>query len=625
VTSLLTVDNPPATLRWLTDQFSLGAKFFVAILGSMIKVHLEFFAVVNLVYVAIASALLYQGYRTVTNQRLKTQTLIVIWGIRGAIGLYVVAFILPALGVVDIGPTLKSIITILSLFVGAGSTVYAIVRYQFLDIRLIVRQSLVYTVTSAALVGVYILVINQLGKITKNLFGRDVAPVVDVAFVIVALIFFQPAMTYMDNLIKRFFIRDRSDFRNIAEQFSRNLATIFDLDLLKRNVGKVLREHMLVENVWFCLREGGADSLDLTSESETLSESVVVSVSDPLIGQLAHHQKPVEVDEIGMEAVGKSACWELLVERECRLIVPLNDSKRTLGFVALTRKASGYNYNYEDITTLSILGNQLVTAVTNAWLYQESLEKQRLEEEMALARQIQKDLLPRCLPSDRHLEFAAFTEPARHVGGDYYDFLSPEEEKIGVVVADASGKGMPAALLVSQLQATLRSEVRNRKGLADMVFDANYLIATSTSPEKFVTLFYGELDKRTLKFTYCNAGHNYPVVVRSDGSTVCLETGGLLVGAFANATYQSDTFQLRPGDLVFFYTDGLNEAHNSKEEEFGERRLIDLIRSNRHLPASAITDMVVSEVRSFAEGAPAEDDMTAIVMKVNDVRLGTSI
>ena len=189
---------------------------------------------------------------------------------------------------------------------------------------------------------------------------------------------------------------------------------------------------------------------------------------------------------------------------------------------------------------------------------------------------------------------------------------------IGVVVADASGKGMPAALLVSQLQATLRSEVRFKQSLPEMIANANYLVATSTSPEKFVTLFYGEFDRKNLQFCYCNAGHNYPFVIRKDGKIEYFREGGLLVGAFQSARYECDTFQLAPGDVVFFYTDGLNEAHDSGDEEYGEERLLEFVKSNRHLPPQELTETVISEVRNFAAGEANEDDMTIVVLKIND-------
>jgi len=618
IISILTVENPPEALKWFFDHVDVGMKLLATLLGALVRAHLEMFAVVNFVYVVIASILLYKGYKTVTNERLRTQTFMVIWGLIISVGLYIVAFILPELGVFQTSDEVRLSLILIGLLIGVGSIVFAIVRYQFLDIRLLVRQSLVYTITSGILVGVYMLTISQLGKLTRSIFGRD-STIIDVAFVIAALIFFQPIMNAMDNLIKRFFIHDRADFRNLAEQFSRQIATVFDLDEVKANVSRILREQMLVESVTFCIRDMGTNRYRASIEPTGLREESRFERSDFLLQELDQHLKPVPFDDLISEEIAKSDCAMYLRDQRCQIVVPLHDDQSNLGFVGLSSKISGYSYNFEDMTTLNILGNQLVTAVTNAKLYQESLEKQRLEKELAMARQIQNDLLPKSLPRHRGLEFAAFTEPARFVGGDYFDFLTPDQKKIGMIVADASGKGMPAALLIAQLQATLRSEVRFQKPISEMIESANYLITTSTSNEKFVTLFYGELDSETLNFTYCNAGHNYPFVVRRDGLIEYFQTGGLIMGAFGTAKYEHDQFQLQPGDLLFFYTDGLNEAHNSKDEEYGDKRLVEFVKENRHLPAQDLTEAVVSEVRSFAGlEKDAEDDMTIVILKIDD-------
>jgi sigma-B regulation protein RsbU (phosphoserine phosphatase) len=300
------------------------------------------------------------------------------------------------------------------------------------------------------------------------------------------------------------------------------------------------------------------------------------------------------------------------------MIVPLINRGQMQGFIALSNKISGYSYNYEDITTLNILSNQLVIAMANARLYQESLEKQRLEEELSLARQIQKDLLPKELPVGRDFEFAAYSEPSRYVGGDFYDFMHTKRNNLGIVVADVSGKGMPAALMVSQIQAMLRSEVRNTDSIIRILQNVNYLMSTTTSAEKFVTLFYAEYDPEKRIMHYANAGHNYPIVINSKGEHAFLIEGGLLMGAFKEATYKSDSLKLSPGDLVFFYTDGINEAFSPGGEQYGEERLLDLITSIRGLSAQEIADRVVKEVVDFSSTEIPQDDMTVVAFKIKE-------
>jgi sigma-B regulation protein RsbU (phosphoserine phosphatase) len=282
----------------------------------------------------------------------------------------------------------------------------------------------------------------------------------------------------------------------------------------------------------------------------------------------------------------------------------------------LTQKITRFRYTYEDLTLLNVLANQLVVAMNNARLYKESLEKQRLEEELLLAKQIQLGLLPKAFPHGDSFEFSAYTQPARQVGGDYYDFIKIEEMLIGLAIGDASGKGMPAALLVSLLHASLRAEVKNRLSVSQVISNINQLIFSSTSPERFATMFYGELDPKERKLSYCNAGHNYPILLRENGEVEFLDKGGMILGAFSDAVYEKGEILFNPQDLTLFYSDGLTEAFNDKEEQFGEERLLDLIRKNRNLPPEKIKDVLISECLEFSKGASIWDDLTIVVLKV---------
>ena len=184
------------------------------------------------------------------------------------------------------------------------------------------------------------------------------------------------------------------------------------------------------------------------------------------------------------------------------------------------------------------------------------------------------------------------------------------------MIADVSGKGMPAALMVSQIQAMLRSEVRGSDSLVQILNNVNYLMATTTSSEKFVTLFYADFDPEAKTLEYANAGHNYPIVINLNGECQFLTEGGLLMGAFQDAVYKSGRIKLNSGDLVFFYTDGINEAQGINGEQFGEERLLNLVINLRNHSAREITDQVVSEVKKFASADMPQDDMTVIALKL---------
>jgi sigma-B regulation protein RsbU (phosphoserine phosphatase) len=254
-------------------------------------------------------------------------------------------------------------------------------------------------------------------------------------------------------------------------------------------------------------------------------------------------------------------------------------------------------------------------ALSNASLYSESLVKRRMEEELAVARQIQFALLPETLPSSTLFEVDAFTRPAREVGGDFYDFLTMASGQLGIVIGDASGKSVPAALMIAQLQAVLKSQARGGTSVVRIMESLNRCAAAGSQSERFVTMVYGQLDPHTGRFLYCNAGHNYPIHVRVDGSFQNLDTGGLLLGVFDDAEYHEGEVTLAPGDVLVFYTDGFTEIYNEEEEEFGEDRLAQSILKNRAQSPQMICQSLMQEVLGHAKSTAFDDDATVVVIK----------
>jgi serine phosphatase RsbU (regulator of sigma subunit) len=618
IISSLQVEKMGPLAKFFLDPISLVLKYAAVFLGVLYKIHVQSFSLINLAYLFLALWFLYRGYKKINVPTLKKQVRLLVWGIRSSMGLYTVAFILPVLIPLDLSDTLRYFLTIVALAVGSGSIAWAIIRHHFLDVKLIVRQSLVYTLTTALFVGAYFLIIPRFGKLIQNMIGRQ-TPAVDIGFVILAIIFFQPIMRQLDDLIKKFFIRERSDYRGMMEIFSRKLITIFDFKELKEMVVDVLKKEMLVENVYLCV----ADKSEKLKKSEYIlfsddpqkEETYLFNKSDSLIPILKEKTRPVLLGDLGVTK-DKSSLFSLLSKLEVFLVVPMISQDELVGFIGLSRKTTRFRYSYEDVTLLGVLANQMVIAISNARLYQESLEKQKLEEELALAHQIQVGLLPKVCPKGELFEFSAFTQPARQVGGDYYDFLISEDGRVGVAIADATGKGIPAAMLISLVHASLRAEVKNRLCPSRVMANINQLIFSSTSSEKFATMFYGELDPVGRKLIYCNAGHNYPVVIHQDGRAEFLDTGGMLLGAFQEALYERGEVLLQRNDTIFFYSDGLTENFNNKDEEFGDKRLLDLLLRNRFLDPEGLKEKVIEEATNFTGGVPLYDDFTIVVLKI---------
>jgi sigma-B regulation protein RsbU (phosphoserine phosphatase) len=237
-------------------------------------------------------------------------------------------------------------------------------------------------------------------------------------------------------------------------------------------------------------------------------------------------------------------------------------------------------------------------------------------EEIAMARTIQSRLLPSSLPQVPGLELDAVNFSSRHVSGDYYDFILKEDGCLGLVVSDVSGKGMPASLLASNLQAALRAQCDTGASPGTILARVNRQLHASTDPQHFATLFLAFFNPQGRTLCYSSGGHNAPVLLRNDGRVQLLEKGGLPLGAFDFGTYEEETINLDSGDLLVMYTDGLTESKSLDDEDFGTTRLEQILQEYREAPVKDIIATLHQEARQFSGRDEAEDDITLIVMRV---------
>jgi sigma-B regulation protein RsbU (phosphoserine phosphatase) len=297
------------------------------------------------------------------------------------------------------------------------------------------------------------------------------------------------------------------------------------------------------------------------------------------------------------------------------IVVPMQIQNETKGLLAVGPKISGGRFDESDIEFLKTLGNQGMTSIENAQLFDEMLEKQRLEEELNLARSIQQNLLPSTLPRLKGYEIAAVNIPSKQVGGDYYDVIPITEQEFGIAIADVSGKGAGAALLMSNLQASLHALVCSGMKINVMVERMNNLIYQNTALDKYITFLYGVLDNQTHVFTYCNAGHNPPYKIDKSGKFTELMTGGIVLGMMPDMTFETAQTVLKPEDRIVFFTDGITESMNEKDEEFGEVRVKNLMLKYKDDSAQSLLEKFVSETERFRGKGPQTDDITLLIIK----------
>jgi sigma-B regulation protein RsbU (phosphoserine phosphatase) len=237
-------------------------------------------------------------------------------------------------------------------------------------------------------------------------------------------------------------------------------------------------------------------------------------------------------------------------------------------------------------------------------------EREELREVVAT----QRALLPKGIPQIPGCSFSAAWTPAGKVGGDYLDLVPLDERRLGICVGDASGKGFPAALMMSNLQAAVRALAPDSSSTDSLTNRLNRILCANTAPNKFVTLFYGVLEERRL--TYTNAGHNAPMLVRADGEHLRLECGGALLGVIPDWVYQQGEVLLATGDRLVLFSDGITEAENSNGAQFGEERLLNILHANRTLDATALRKKIISAVADFSGGA-LQDDATLLVLAID--------
>lgn len=297
------------------------------------------------------------------------------------------------------------------------------------------------------------------------------------------------------------------------------------------------------------------------------------------------------------------------------MAVPLQTKDRIIGLIYVDSPFVLRMFNDEDLSLLTVMANIAAVRLENARLAEVEQAERILRRDLAQAAQIQQGILPEKTPEVPGLELAGFNAPCRTVGGDYYGFVSYPGGRVGLALGDVSGKGMSAALMVMAFEARLRVLAEDEETAATVVTRLNKITCANCPTNRFITFFFGILDPATGDLEYANAGHNPPFLVRTTGEVQALGGGGPVLGILPIAPYAQEKVRLEPGDLLVIYSDGVTEATNTAEEEYGEERLADVLRSRRGESAAAIVSAVTESVHQFTSGAPQADDITLVVAK----------
>lgn len=408
-------------------------------------------------------------------------------------------------------------------------------------------------------------------------------------------------------------IERRALEKEVLLDITRSLAAPFDLEEVIEAIMQSLRQVVDYDAAAVYLVDRATRSLEIVSESgypEGSEEAFGLQIGQGIVGWVAKTGESVIVPDVRSDPRYVTARPETRSE----LAAPMVVEGQLVGVFNLESDI-GDAYHEGHLELLSAFASQAAVALQRARLGRDLVERRRLERELAIARDIQRSFLPSTAPEVPGFDVAGTSISHDQVGGDYYDFIPVSETRLGLAIADVSGKGIPAALLMAGFRMSLLAEIRNEFAIRAVMRKVSLLMHESTERDKFVTAFYGVLDWKNGVLIFSNAGHNPPLLVHRDGRAEKLIEGGVALGVLADARYEERPILVQNGDVLVMYTDGVSEAENAKGEFFGEQRLEDLVRRHAHAPAAEILRLIVAAVTGWAGEKGANDDVTLVVVR----------
>jgi sigma-B regulation protein RsbU (phosphoserine phosphatase) len=507
---------------------------------------------------------------------------------------------------------------------------YVIVVQRALDVRVVIRQGLRYALAKRAMLIVQVIAMSAV--FFGSLFlATDPArnrprKITAIGFGIAAAIWIRRGSESLRGRIDRRFFREAYDAEQILSDLGDQVRTMVETGPLLETVARQISVSLHVPHVAMLVKDDGHYQ---PAYELGYAEPLGIAFADTAgtVAQLKQNREPLRVyfDDgdswIYREPKVTESERERLHRLDAQLLLPLAFKEKLIGFMSLSAKRSEEPYSKSDVKLLESLAMQTGLALENSQLSAafaaEVAQRERLNRELEIAREVQERLFPQTCPAVPGLDYGGRCRPALGVGGDYYDFLELPDGALGIAIGDVSGKGIPAALLMASLQASLRGQtIAGSTDLAKLMSNINQLIYAATPSNRYATFFYGQYDPVTRQFIFVNGGHNPPMVFRN-GEVLRLEDGGPVVGLFKPAKYSHATVELKPGDVMVLFTDGISEAMNAADEEWGEERLIECTRLCSDRPALEMINILMRDADAFAAGAPQHDDMTILVVKIS--------
>ncbi len=578
------------------------------------------FYIIIIAQVVAGLFILWRNFKTAENNLQRRQTKLVLYGSGGSLLIFCV-YMLSSWGVSGFLNTFDLtsrmiFINLIFLFLLASplSFAYALGKFRLLEIESRLGRGTRYIVATSILLTIYIILVFNFSEFILAKIGITSRTPTLIIAVGLAL-GFVPAQRRLQQILEKRFFPERIKLRNMVHAFFQNAMSIPDVETLCNRLEVWLKESVRVNSVIPVLRKENSGNFRLANR-----EPVPIEENSEFLVCISNEDHPLFLDEA---VASEQVCFsehelKWLEQQDVALVLPLKTRTHVLGFLALGHKLGNEDFHPDEVQILQTVAEQVSLILDNLRLLEENVEKHRMEKELQIARQVQMGFLPRDIPESDGLDIAAISTFSLEVAGDYYDVIPRDNGQTLLAIGDVSGKGAGAALIMANLQASLRALYGIGLEMSEIMKRVNDIIFANTDPEQYITFFAGIYDPKNRTFTYVNAGHNFPLLLSRSGEIRTLEVGGFILGFDHDVEYLQETVQLQPGDTIFLYTDGLSEAMNADGEEFGEQPIEEILKAGANDMVGDIMDKMVDSVDNFRAEIELDDDLTLLMARVKD-------
>ena len=499
---------------------------------------------------------------------------------------------------------------------------YAIFKYQLMDVGVVVRNTIIYGVATIGVAVIYFLVIYVAGHEVGAFFGAENEGIVaGIFFIIFAIVFQSTKNKFQDFLTKQFYPEQFAQQRVLMD-LSNELATVVGLDKILELMKKTFVDALKINKFGILIRDR-EDNLSLTKCVGINEEACMITKSNiaHFLKERSMITKYPAIEQQDFERVFPDMS-DILIEEEIYTVIPMMVKNKIVGLLIFGLKHSGSQFAGKDVELLWAAANQAAVSIENARLYDTEAQKLKIERDLDLARNIQKGLLPSCIPAIGNLDICGEMIPAMQVGGDYYDLLpvNGSNKKLYVVIGDVSGKGLSASLYMTKLQTMIQFACTSDSSPKEILVEVNRRMYGEMERNWFATMSiaYFDLEKNTVKF--CRAGH-MPLLTATNGTVDSYRTQGIGVGLEKGDIFEKSLiekeFKLKSGQIYAFFTDGVTEAMNETQDLFGEDKLSTILKDKARHRSTEIMDEIWNSINTFRGIAEPNDDMTMVIVKVN--------